>query len=80
MNRRQSTGKAHVAQTDHQETGGGNAVPIYEAIAKEIFKGKPPTPFRHWFAAGSCACLYRWAAIGNSSPATALPTRRCSTP
>ena len=29
-----------------QETGGGNAVPIYEAIAKEIFKGKPPTPFR----------------------------------
>lgn len=29
-----------------QETGGGNAAPIYEAIAKEIFKGKPPTPFR----------------------------------
>ncbi len=29
-----------------QETGGGNAVPIYEAIAREIFKGKPPTPFR----------------------------------
>ena len=29
-----------------QETGGGNAVPIYEAIAKEVFKGKPPTPFR----------------------------------
>jgi penicillin-binding protein 1A len=28
------------------ETGGGNAVPIYEAIAKEIFKDKPPTPFR----------------------------------
>jgi penicillin-binding protein 1A len=28
------------------ETGGGNAAPIYEAIAKEIFKGKPPTPFR----------------------------------
>lgn len=28
------------------ETGGGNAVPIYETIAKEIFKGKPPTPFR----------------------------------
>lgn len=28
------------------ETGGGNAVPIYEQIAKEIFKGKPPTPFR----------------------------------
>ncbi len=30
----------------NQETGGGNAVPIYEAIAKEIFKGKAPTPFR----------------------------------
>lgn len=29
-----------------QETGGGNAAPIFEAIAKEIFKGKPPTPFR----------------------------------
>lgn len=29
-----------------QETGGGNAAPIYEAIAREIFKGKPPTPFR----------------------------------
>ncbi|MBI3197012.1 MAG: penicillin-binding protein 1A, partial [Rhodospirillales bacterium] len=29
-----------------QETGGGNAVPIFEQIAKEIFKGKPPTPFR----------------------------------
>ncbi|WP_421998047.1 penicillin-binding protein 1A [Reyranella sp.] len=28
------------------ETGGGNAAPIYEAIAQEIFKGKPPTPFR----------------------------------
>ena len=28
------------------ETGGGNAAPIYEQIAKEIFKGKPPTPFR----------------------------------
>ncbi|MDP1751697.1 MAG: penicillin-binding protein 1A [Reyranella sp.] len=28
------------------ETGGGNAVPIYEQIAKQIFKGKPPTPFR----------------------------------
>ena len=28
------------------ETGGGNAVPIYEQIAKVIFKGKPPTPFR----------------------------------
>ncbi|MBV8193494.1 MAG: penicillin-binding protein 1A [Alphaproteobacteria bacterium] len=28
------------------ETGGGNAAPIYEAIAKVIFKGKPPTPFR----------------------------------
>ncbi len=30
----------------NQETGGGNAVPIYEAIAKQIFKDKPPTPFR----------------------------------
>jgi penicillin-binding protein 1A len=30
----------------NMETGSGNAVPIYEAIAKEIFKGKPPTPFR----------------------------------
>jgi len=29
-----------------QETGGGNAAPIFEQIAKEIFKGKPPTPFR----------------------------------
>ncbi len=29
-----------------QETGGGNAVPIYEQIAKQIFKDKPPTPFR----------------------------------
>jgi penicillin-binding protein 1A len=28
------------------ETGGGNAVPIYEEIAKQIFKDKPPTPFR----------------------------------
>ena len=28
------------------ETGGGNAAPIYEAMAKEIFKGKAPTPFR----------------------------------
>jgi penicillin-binding protein 1A len=28
------------------ETGGGNAVPIYEAMAKQIFKDKPPTPFR----------------------------------
>ena len=28
------------------ETGGGNAVPIYERIAREIFKGKSPTPFR----------------------------------
>jgi penicillin-binding protein 1A len=28
------------------ETGGGNAAPIYEAIAKQMFKGKPPTPFR----------------------------------
>ena len=29
-----------------QETGGSNAAPIFEAIAKEIFKGKAPTPFR----------------------------------
>lgn len=29
-----------------QETGGGNAAPIFEQIAKEIFKGKAPTPFR----------------------------------
>ena len=28
------------------ETGGGNAVPIYEQIAKQIFKDKAPTPFR----------------------------------
>ena len=28
------------------ETGGGNAAPIYEAIAKQIFKDKAPTPFR----------------------------------
>jgi len=28
------------------ETGGGNAVPIYENIAKTVFKDKPPTPFR----------------------------------
>ena len=28
------------------ETGGGNAAPIYEAMAKQIFKDKPPTPFR----------------------------------
>ena len=26
------------------QTGGGNAVPIYEAIAKQIFKDKAPTP------------------------------------
>ena len=31
---------------DNLETGGGNAAPIYESIAKQIFKGKPPTPFR----------------------------------
>ncbi|WP_395709778.1 penicillin-binding protein 1A [Reyranella sp.] len=30
----------------NQETGGGNAAPIYQSIAQEIFKGKPPTPFR----------------------------------
>jgi penicillin-binding protein 1A len=29
-----------------QETGGGNAAPIFEQIAKEIFKDKAPTPFR----------------------------------
>ena len=28
------------------ETGGGNAVPIYEQIAKFVFKDKPPTPFK----------------------------------
>ncbi|MBM3647941.1 MAG: penicillin-binding protein 1A [Alphaproteobacteria bacterium] len=28
------------------ETGGGNAAPIYEAIARQVFKGKPATPFR----------------------------------
>jgi penicillin-binding protein 1A len=28
------------------ETGGGNAAPIYEAMAKQIFKDKAPTPFR----------------------------------
>lgn len=28
------------------ETGGGNAVPIYERIAKIVFKDKPPVPFR----------------------------------
>jgi penicillin-binding protein 1A len=30
----------------NMETGSGNAAPIYEHIAREIFKGKPPTPFR----------------------------------
>jgi len=29
-----------------QETGSGNAAPIFERIAKVIFKDKPPTPFR----------------------------------
>jgi penicillin-binding protein 1A len=29
-----------------QETGGGNAAPIFEQIARVIFKDKPPTPFR----------------------------------
>jgi penicillin-binding protein 1A len=28
------------------ETGGGNAAPIYEQIAKQVFKDKPPVPFR----------------------------------
>ncbi len=28
------------------ETGGGNAVPIYERIAKFVFKDKPPVPFK----------------------------------
>lgn len=28
------------------ETGGGNAVPIYERIARVAFKDKPPTPFK----------------------------------
>src|SRR3984893_16187974 len=30
----------------NMETGSGNAAPIYERIAREVFKGKPPTPFR----------------------------------
>jgi penicillin-binding protein 1A len=30
----------------NMETGSGNAAPIYERIAREIFKGKAPTPFR----------------------------------
>ncbi len=28
------------------ETGGGNAVPIYDRIARIVFKDKPPVPFR----------------------------------
>src|SRR5204862_3943580 len=28
----------------NMETGSGNAAPIYERIAREVFKGKPPTP------------------------------------
>ena len=40
-----STSRAPWARSN-LETGGGNAVPIYEAIAKQIFKDKPPTPFR----------------------------------
>jgi penicillin-binding protein 1A len=30
----------------NMETGSGNAAPIYEAMAKQIFKDKAPTPFR----------------------------------
>ena len=30
----------------NMETGSGNAAPIYERIAREVFKDKPPTPFR----------------------------------
>ncbi|HEX9523237.1 MAG TPA: PBP1A family penicillin-binding protein, partial [Reyranella sp.] len=30
----------------NMETGSGNAAPIYERIARQIFQGKPPTPFR----------------------------------
>jgi penicillin-binding protein 1A len=30
----------------NMETGSGNAAPIYERIAREIFKGKAATPFR----------------------------------
>jgi penicillin-binding protein 1A len=30
----------------NMETGSGNAAPIYERIARVIFKDKPPTPFR----------------------------------
>ena len=29
----------------NMETGGGNAAPIYEAIARHVYAGKPPTPF-----------------------------------
>ena len=36
----------HTLGPSNMETGGGNAAPIYETIAKEIFKGKAPTPFR----------------------------------
>jgi penicillin-binding protein 1A len=28
------------------ETGGGNAVPIYERIARQVYKDKPPVPFK----------------------------------
>ena len=30
----------------NMETGGGNAAPIYERIARVVFKDKPPMPFR----------------------------------
>jgi len=30
----------------HGETGGGTAVPIFEQVAKTLFKDKTPTPFR----------------------------------
>ena len=29
-----------------QETGGGTSAPVYERIARVIFKDKPPVPFR----------------------------------
>jgi len=29
-----------------QETGGGTSAPVYERIARTVFKGKPPVPFR----------------------------------
>ena len=29
-----------------QETGGGTSAPVYERIARVVFKDKPPVPFR----------------------------------